>query len=148
MSETAPILNQINLIVQDMEAALAFYRRLGLTIGDTDPAWEMHHRSAVMANGISLDFDSVEFASQWNGGWPGRTGGGMGVLGFAMPSREAVDKVYADLTAAGYKSQQMPYDAFWGSRFAVVEDPDGNAVGLMSAMDESRQSDAAPPSSK
>jgi hypothetical protein len=38
MSETAPILNQFNLVVQDMEATLAFYRRLGLTIRDTDPA--------------------------------------------------------------------------------------------------------------
>ena len=148
MSETAPILNQFNLVVQDMEATLAFYRKLGLTIRDTDPAWAMHHRSAVMANGFSLDFDSVEFASQWNVGWPRRAGGGMGVLGFALPSREAVDKLYADLTAAGYKSQQTPFDAFWGSRYAVIEDPDGNAVGLMSPMDESHQSDATPPSSK
>lgn len=148
MSETAPILNQFNLVVQDMEAALAFYRKLGLTIRDADPAWEMHHRSAVMANGTSLDLDSVEFARQWNSGWPGRTGGGMGVLGFALPSREAVDKLYADLTAAGYNSQQTPFDAFWGARYAVVEDPDGNAVGLMSPMDESRQWDVPPPSSR
>jgi catechol 2,3-dioxygenase-like lactoylglutathione lyase family enzyme len=146
MDETAPILNQFNLVVQDMEATLAFYRRLGLTIRDTDPAWAMHHRSAVMANGISLDFDSVEFASQWNVGWPRRAGGGMGVLGFALPSREAVDKLHANLAAAGYKSQQTPFDAFWGARYAVIEDPDGNAVGLMSPMDVSRQSDATPPS--
>jgi uncharacterized glyoxalase superfamily protein PhnB len=108
----------------------------------------MHHRSAVMANGFSLDFDSVQFASQWNRGWPGRAGGGMGVLGFALPSREAVDKLYAELTVAGYNSQQTPFDAFWGARYAVIEDPDGNAVGLMSPMDESRQSEATPPSSK
>jgi catechol 2,3-dioxygenase-like lactoylglutathione lyase family enzyme len=148
MSETAPLLNQFNLVVQGMEATLAFYRKLGLPIRDTDPAWAMHHRSAVMANGFSLDFDSMQFASQWNSGWPGRAGGGMGVLGFALPSREAVAKLYADLTAAGYKSQQTPFDAFWGARYAVIEDPDGNAVGLMSPMDESRQWDVTPPSSK
>ena len=80
MNETAPILNQFNLVVQDMEATLAFYRKLGLEIQDTDPAWAMHHRSAVMANGISLDFDSVEFASQERrvapsgGRWDGRAG--------------------------------------------------------------------------
>jgi hypothetical protein len=27
---------------------------------------------------------------------------------------------------------QPPYDAFWGARYAIVEDPDGIAVGLMS----------------
>ena len=54
------------------------------------------------------------------------------VLGFRVVLREAVDEVYADLTAAGYVGLQAPYDAFWGARFAVVEDPDGIAVGLMS----------------
>jgi uncharacterized glyoxalase superfamily protein PhnB len=27
---------------------------------------------------------------------------------------------------------QAPYDAFWGARYAIIEDPDGVAVGLMS----------------
>ena len=36
-------------------------------------------------------------------------------------------------------SQQEPYDAFWGARYAIVEDPDGNAVGLMSPIDPDRQ---------
>ena len=49
-----------------------------------------------------------------------------------MGSREAVDEVYADLTAAGYVGLQPPHDAFWGARYAIVEDPDGIAVGLMS----------------
>jgi len=41
--------------------------------------------------------------------------------------------------------QQAPYDAFWGARYAIVEDPDGNAVGLMSPIDPDRRT--APPSS-
>jgi uncharacterized glyoxalase superfamily protein PhnB len=44
------------------------------------------------------------------------------------------------VTGAGYGSQQPPYDAFWGSRYAIVEDPDGNAVGLMSPVDPTRRS--------
>jgi uncharacterized glyoxalase superfamily protein PhnB len=63
----------------------------------------------------------------------------MGVLGFKVASREAVDEIYQDLTSAGYKSQQAPHDAFWGARYAIVEDPDGNAVGLMSPVDPSRR---------
>ena len=69
----------------------------------------------------------------------------MGVLGFAFPSREAVDATYADLVAAGYKAQQAPFDAFWGARYAVVEDPDGNAVGLMSPVDPNRRKRTTPP---
>jgi uncharacterized glyoxalase superfamily protein PhnB len=50
-----------------------------------------------------------------------------------------VDEIYADLVGAGYLGQQEPVDASWGARFAVVEDPDGNAVGLMSPVDAQRR---------
>ncbi|MEZ0293214.1 MAG: VOC family protein [Solirubrobacteraceae bacterium] len=55
------------------------------------------------------------------------------------PTRDAVDALHADLTAAGHPSRQRPYDAFWGARYAIVEDPDGNPVGLMSPSDDARR---------
>lgn len=145
MSDRGPVFNQFNLIVTDMAATLSFYRRLGLTIRDTHPAWARHHRTAVMPDGIDLDFDSVEFARQWNTGWHRPAAGGAGVLGFGLPSRDAVDSLYADLVGAGYQSQQPPYDTFWGARYAVVEDPDGNAVGLMSPVDPEQETEPTPP---
>ena len=54
------------------------------------------------------------------------------VVGFRLPSRESIDRTYADLTAAGHKGLQVPHDAFWGARYAIVEDPDGVVIGLMS----------------
>ena len=138
MSEE-PVLNQFSLVVSDMEATVAFYRRLGLTVPDADPSWPDVHRSATMEGGFSLDFDTADFASVWDVGWSGKGGGGMGVLGFSFGSREAVDRVYSDLTGAGYAGQQPPYDAFWGARYAVISDPDGNAVGLMSPIDPARR---------
>jgi uncharacterized glyoxalase superfamily protein PhnB len=39
----------------------------------------------------------------------------------------------------GYLGRQPPFDAFWGARYAIVADPDGNDVGLMSPVDESRR---------
>lgn len=144
MPDTAPVLNQLNLVVSDMEATLAFYRRLGLTIEDTGPEWAAHHRTAQTPSGLDLDFDSHHFARQWNSGWPG-PGHASGVIGFSLPSREAVDETHADLTAAGYTSQQAPYDTFWGARYAIVEDPDGNPVGLMSPSEAARRTVPTPP---
>lgn len=132
-----PVLHQFNLVVRDMAATVAFYRRLGLTIPDTEPQWEAQHRNAVTPGGVDLDFDSVEFAAQWDAGWQA---GRMGVLGFRVPTREAVDAIYRDLTEAGYRGEQEPYDAFWGARYAIVQDPDGNPVGIMSPRDPARQS--------
>lgn len=130
-----PTLSQFNLVVSDTEASVAFYRRLGLDIPDTDEQWRPHHRSVPLANGMDLDLDSAEFARYWDEGWVG----GMGVLGFSVETREQVDEIFADLVGAGYRGQQAPYDAFWGARYAVVEDPDGNAVGIMSPMDPARR---------
>jgi catechol 2,3-dioxygenase-like lactoylglutathione lyase family enzyme len=130
-------LDQFNLVVSDMEASVAFYRNLGLTIPDTDPEWQGHHRSAEVGDGVDIDFDSTEFARHWNRGWQG----GMGVLGFKVEDRARVDEIYRDLVGSGYRGQQEPYDAFWGARYAVVEDPDGNAVGIMSPIDPAMRSD-------
>lgn len=55
-------------------------------------------------------------------------------------SQERVDEICADLAAAGYRGQQPPFDAFWGARHAVIEDPDRNAVGIMSLVDPDRRS--------
>ena len=145
MTDERPVLNQINLVVKDMNATVAFYRRLGLEIPDTSPEWQAHHRTAAMPEGLDLDFDSDEFAQQWNRGWRSRGEGALGVIGFGVSSREVVDELYAELTNAGYRGQQAPYDAFWGARYAIVEDPDGNAVGLMSPIDPARSTIPTPP---
>jgi limonene-1,2-epoxide hydrolase len=129
-----PVLDQINLVVSGMDAAVAFYRRLGLTIPDVDADFQAHHRSAERSGAIQLDLDSQTFARHWDNGWSG----GTGVIGFKVATRETVDELYANLIGAGYRGQQTPYDAFWGVRYAVVEDPDGNAVGIMSPRDPAR----------
>jgi len=131
-----PVPDQFSLVVTDMDATVAFYRKLGLAIPDTDPRWQHHHRTADLPGGIDLDLHSSEFARHWNHGWRG----GTGVLGFKVESRERVDEIYAALVAAGYRGQQPPYDALWGARYAVIEDPDGNAVGIMSPADPDRRS--------
>lgn len=143
MTEDRPVLDQVNVVVRDMDAAVAFYRRLGVEIADTAPQWERHHRSAVLPDGIDLDIDTCAFAAHWDEGWPAGASGS--VIGFRVERRETVDEIYADLVAHGAVGQQPPWDAFWGARYAVVEDPDGNAVGIMSAMDPKRRSPAPDP---
>ena len=71
---------------------------------------------------------------------PGRSGRGAAwSSGSALGSRAAVDERYADLIDAGYAGRQPPFDAFWGARYAIVADPDGNDVGLMSPIDDARR---------
>jgi catechol 2,3-dioxygenase-like lactoylglutathione lyase family enzyme len=141
-----PILDQINLVCGDPDASVAFYRRLGVEIPD-DRIWRTasgaHHISASdqsSGGDIAFDLDSTAFAQKWNKGWNGRTDlAGRIVIGFSVAARSDVDDLYRDMTAAGYRGLQEPNDAFWGARYAIIEDPDGVAVGLMSPISPDRK---------
>ena len=144
VEDDRPVLDQINLVVSDMDAMIEFYRRLGVEIASTEPPWDQHHRTLGAPGGLDFDLDSTTFASQWNEGWPAAHTAP--IIGFRVRSRDTVDALYADLTGAGYVGQQPPYDAFWGARYAVLADPDGNAVGIMSAADPQRRTTPPAPS--
>jgi uncharacterized glyoxalase superfamily protein PhnB len=139
----SPVLNQLNLVVKDVAATLQFYRLIGIETEASPPEWAAHHVAARLPNGVNLEFDSTPFASQWNPGW-GRGSGG-GVMFFRVPVRDDVDRIYSTVVSAGHRSQQPPVDAFWGARYAIVEDPDGNSVGIMSPSDPARRTPPPPP---
>ena len=145
---TGPLFDQVNLVVRDMERSVDFYRLLGADVPDLDEEWrdwQGHHRSVSHPDGLDLDLDSEAYARRWNEGFNGESIAPKVVIGFRVASREEVDATYSRMTRAGYGSQQEPYDAPWGSRYAVVEDPDGNPVGLMSPRSDEFRSDQEPP---
>ena len=149
MNDSRPVLDQVNLVAGDIDATIAFYRRLGLPVSDSGEDWPpgsgARHVEVALGNGMSFEFDNVKSASVWHGGVrdatrdPSTRGGATAVIGFALESRAAVDTLYAELTAAGAVGRQEPYDAFWGARYAVVADPGGNDIGLMSPKDPARR---------
>ena len=147
MDRMPPTLSQLNIVSGNPAASIDFYRRLGLDIPD-QRVWRTptgaHHASAeevAASDGVGFDIDSMAFAQVWNTGWRGRADlAGRVVVGFRVASREEVDRRYRELTAAGSRGLQTPYDAFWGARYAVVEDPDGVAVGLMSPISAEHRS--------
>ena len=138
-----PVLGQVDLIARDMEATLAFYRALGVEIPESAiwrTATGIHHVDITMPSGVIVHFDSPALAHVYDRGWRAPTGTGTRiVLSFKVKSREEVDEIHTRMTGLGHRSAQPPYDAFWGARYAIVEDPDGNHVGLMSPLDSARQ---------
>jgi uncharacterized glyoxalase superfamily protein PhnB len=123
-----PRIDAFGIVVADMSRALAFYRRLGLSIpeaADTEP-----HAEVALPGGLRLLFDTTETITSFDKDWTPSSGGHRMSVGFACDSPAEVDAVYADLTGAGYEGHLAPWDAFWGQRYAVVHDPDGNGVDL------------------
>lgn len=128
----------VNLVVNDMAASLGFYRRLGIPVPEGEDAAGAHVQLR-MPSGFSLELDTAESARLWHAAWRADPAGVSVIVGLSLPNRDAVDQRYAELTSAGYVGRQPPFDAFWGARYAIVADPDGNDVGLMSPIDETRR---------
>ena len=135
------VFNQVNLVARDMNSTLAFYRRVGIVIPE-DGIWRTdsgaHHAKAESGDDVDLEIDSHALARRYNEGFAAERG--RVIIGVELESREAVDAAYALLISEGHQGLQVPWDAFWGARYAIVEDPDGNPVGLMSPVDPSRRS--------
>ncbi|MFC4493161.1 VOC family protein [Streptomyces ovatisporus] len=128
-----PRFDLIGIVTADMAASLAFYRLLGLDVpaGADGEA----HVEAALPGGLRIAWDTDETIQSFNSGWhPGPHGSGRLGLAFLCDSPDDVDEQYARLTSAGHEGHKAPWNAFWGQRYAVVADPDGNEVDLFAPL--------------
>ena len=128
----------LHFFVRDMPRTIAFYRRLGLRF----PEGAEHNvfASVETEDGVHLAFGTYALTRGYDRGFKEPSGPSPNCLQFGVASREETDRIYRELTAAGHEGHLAPHDAFWGSRYAEVIDPDGNLVGFQSPTDPARRS--------
>ncbi|AZS84331.1 VOC family protein [Streptomyces griseoviridis] len=122
----------VGLVVSDLVASLAFYRRLGLDF-PADAA-EQPHVEAVLPGGTVLALDTEDTVRSFHAGWRPPVGTGRASLAFRCEDPAEVDSLYAELVEAGHHGELTPWDAVWGQRYATVHDPDGNGVDLFAPL--------------
>jgi catechol 2,3-dioxygenase-like lactoylglutathione lyase family enzyme len=131
VSGMTPKLDCVGLVVKDMGASLAFYRRLGLDIpleSDNAP-----HAEAPLPGGMRFMWDTIDTVRSFDPDFNLPEGGVSG-FAFVCESPAEVDKVHQGLVDAGYRSHRAPWDAFWGQRYASIKDPDGYVVDLFAPL--------------
>ncbi len=123
--------DMIGLTVHNMADSLRFYRLLGLDIpqGHDDDAYV----DVITPNGYRISWNTVEMVKGIDPAWVEPVGQRMG-LAFKCESPAGVDALYSTITAAGYAGHKPPWDAFWGQRYAVIIDPDGNLIDLFAPL--------------
>ncbi|MDY6807552.1 glyoxalase [Gordonia sp. HNM0687] len=127
-----PVPNAVSIVTRDMGATLAFYRLCGLTF--PDDADDQPHAD-ITVGGLRIMFDTRDVVRSFTPDWTTPSGGHRMALAFECASPAQVDALYARLVDAGHLSAHEPFDAFWGQRYAVVCDPDGNPVDFYCALD-------------
>ena len=125
-----PQLNAIGIVVSDMARSISFYQRSGSTFPDTP---DEGHVDTSLPNGLRLMLDTEETVLSFRPDWTRETGNQIS-LALECDSPAEVDEVYARVTAAGFRGEKEPWDAFWGQRYAQLQDPDGVPVDLFAAL--------------
>jgi catechol 2,3-dioxygenase-like lactoylglutathione lyase family enzyme len=125
-----PQLNAVGIVVSDMARSIGFYRLLGLDVPETP---DEGHVDAFLPNGVRFMLDTEEVVRSFRPDWTRERGNQLG-LAFECASSAEVDELFARVTAAGFRGEKEPWDAFWGQRYAQLQDPDGVPVDLYASL--------------
>jgi uncharacterized glyoxalase superfamily protein PhnB len=125
-----PELNAIGIVASDMARSIRFYQVVGFDVPDTP---DEGHVDTSLPNGMRLMLDTEDVIRSFRPEWTRETGNQVG-LALECESPAEVDEIYARVTAAGFHGEKEPWDAFWGQRYAQLQDPDGVPVDLYAAL--------------
>jgi catechol 2,3-dioxygenase-like lactoylglutathione lyase family enzyme len=119
-----PKISLITFATRDLERMLAFYRDgLGFPVHNYTPGDDM---VMFRLEGTWLGlFPRDELAKDANMSTEGSGFGGV-ALAHNAPSKEEVDRVFAQALAAGAAPVKTPQDVFWGGYSGYFADPEGN----------------------
>lgn len=123
----------LGVVVSDLARAIEFYRRLGLDFPEGAESPGHGHAEAPLRGGLRFMLDSEETVRSFDPDWRRPSGNSIG-LAFVCDSPADVDRLYAELTHAGYDGHKEPWDAIWGQRYGQVRDPDGHVVDLFAPL--------------
>jgi catechol 2,3-dioxygenase-like lactoylglutathione lyase family enzyme len=125
-----PQLNAIGIVVSEMRRSIGFYRLLGVDVPETP---DEGHVDTFLPNGLRFMLDTEEVIRSFRPDWT-RESGNQLALAFECSSPSEVDEVYRRVVDAGFHGEKEPWAAFWGQRYAQLQDPDGNGVDLYAAL--------------
>jgi catechol 2,3-dioxygenase-like lactoylglutathione lyase family enzyme len=125
-----PQLNAIGIVASDMGRSISFYRLLGVAVPETP---DEGHVDTFLPNGVRFMLDTEDVIRSFRPDWTRETGSQI-ALAFECSSPSEVDEVYGRAVDAGFHGEKEPWDAFWGQRYAQLQDPDGVGVDLYAAL--------------
>jgi catechol 2,3-dioxygenase-like lactoylglutathione lyase family enzyme len=125
-----PQLNAIGIVASDLARSIRFYRLLGVDVPETPGEG---HIDTFLPNGVRFMLDTEDVIRSFRPEWSRETGNQI-ALAFECASAAEVDETYARVVAAGFHGEKEPWDAFWGQRYAQLQDPDGVGVDLYASL--------------
>ena len=111
----------------DLEKTVAFYQLLGFQFDAYAPDAQ-HVEPRTPQGSARLMIDAASLMEGLLGEAP--RPGNHAAFALQLASASEVDRVSAAVKAAGHLLVREPWDAPWGQRYAIVQDPDGYRIDL------------------
>ncbi len=125
-------LNAVGVVSTSLPKTMEFYKMLGFSFGELSPD-QKHVESVNSTNLAKLMIDTQDVVQDIIGEVP--KPGNHSSFAVEYDSPAEVNEIVENITQAGFEVVKKPWNAFWGQRYAVVEDPDGYKVDLYSQLD-------------
>jgi catechol 2,3-dioxygenase-like lactoylglutathione lyase family enzyme len=120
-------LNAIGVTSSNLTKTVEFYKLIGFRFPEFK-ADEQHAETLPEVGAPKLMIDTKELITSILGEEPFPANHSTFAVEFENAGE--VDKIADELFNAGFKVEKTPWDAFWGQRYCIVEDPDGYKVDL------------------
>lgn len=124
-------LDAIAVSTNNIQRAVQFYRLLGFVFPSLKGN-EQHVESLTQEGSIRLMIDVKAIIKDIIGEEP--KPGNHSVFAIKFDKPVEVNETVQKITSNGFKVVKEPWDAFWGQRYAIVEDPDGYKIDLYAAL--------------
>lgn len=120
-------LNAIGITSSDFKKTLQFYSILGFIFSENNET-EDHIEPVTEPGSTRLMIDSKKLIKEILGEEPIPANHSAFAIEYNSP--QEVNEICQKIHAEGFTVVKDAWDAFWGQRYAIVEDPDGYKVDL------------------
>lgn len=124
-------IDAVAVTTTNMAKTIEFYALLGFHFPDGAEG-EDHVEPLVPEGSARLMIDKADLAKSIIGAQP--TPGNHSSFAIHMATPKEVNEACAVLSNAGHKIVKKPWDAPWGQRYGIIEDPDGYRIDLYSPL--------------
>jgi catechol 2,3-dioxygenase-like lactoylglutathione lyase family enzyme len=124
-------IDAVSVTSRNLKKSVEFYSLLGFTFAEFG-AEEKHVEPMQKAGEARLMIDAADLIESITGVAP--VAPNHSSFAIVCDSPANVDAVVKKIQDSGFVVKKQPWDAFWGQRYAIVQDPDGYLVDLFAAL--------------
>lgn len=125
-------LDAVGVVSTDLSKTITFYKLLGFSFGELTSDGK-HVESEPSEGFARLMIDTQDVIEAIIGETPRPGNHSSFAVNYSSP--DEVDDVVKKVAESGFMVVKEPWNAFWGQRYAVVEDPDGYKVDLYAQLE-------------